>query len=137
MSNCRIPWPVFNARTFSWFSVEIWIVFHCFAQNMPCSLTHKQNVSLSGIIPLDIPIYFWKRWKITNQFYKLQCFIRAAFHIYAFMTVIQIQLLKTLVESQISSYCLNYWKNSAILASYILFFINLFVAKFLFVFVFL
>lgn len=121
---------------FSW-SVEICIVFHYFAQTMSCSLTHKQNVSLSGIIPLDILIYFWKGWKITNQFYKLQCFIRAAFHIYAFMTVIQIQLLKALFDSQISFYSLNYWKSSAIPASFILFFINLFVAKFLFPFVFL
>lgn len=84
---------MFNARIFSW-SIEIWIVFHYLAQNMPCSLMHKQNVSLSGIIPLDILRYFWKGWKITIQFYKLQFFIRAVFHIYAFMTVIQIQLLK-------------------------------------------
>lgn len=75
---------------------------------MLCSLMHKQYVSLSGIIPLDILRYFWNGWKITSQFYKLQFFISAVFHIYAFMTVIQIQLLKLLLDSEISFYCLNH-----------------------------
>jgi len=102
---------------------------------VPCSLIHKQNVSFSGITPLDILRCFWKGWKITIQFYKLQFFIRAVFHIYAYMTVIQIQLLKLSFDSEVSFYCLNYGKSSAIPASCI-FFINLFVVKFLFLFVF-
>lgn len=82
------------------------------------------------------PWIFWdtsgKDRKLPSSFINFSSFIRAVFHIYALTTVIQIQLLKLLFHSEIFFYVLKYWKSSAIPASCILFHINLFVAKFLF-----